>query len=141
MDLKALILPMKTVEFDYPGVDGLKFNLSFINKGKLNSIRKSHLKMIKNKHTGSFSEELDEDSFMKEYSFSIVAGWSGLTVGNIQEFLVMPDDMDQDTVVPYTEDNAYQLLTNSKDLDTWVSEMISDIENFRNQESKKKEQE
>ena len=52
----------------------------------------------------------------------------------------MPEDLEAGTAVPYSEDNAYELLTNSQDLDSWVSEQISDLENFRNQDSKKSEE-
>ena len=138
MDLAKLILPMKTVEFDYPGVEGLKFKLSYLSKKELTRMRKAHLKLIKNKHTKQFTEELDEDGFMNEYVPSVIKDWTGLTLGNIQEFVVVGEGK-EDTVVPYSPENAYELLTNSQDLDTWVSEMISEIENFRNQDSKKSE--
>lgn len=141
MKLSQMILPMKTVEFEYPGVEDLFFSLSFISKKELNRMRKDNTKMIKSKVTNHFAEELDEEGFMREYVPTVIKGWRGLTLGNIQEFLCMPEDADQETKVPYDKDNAYELLTNSQDLDTWVSEMISNLENFRNRESKKNEEE
>ncbi len=137
MELSKMILPMKTVEFEYPGVEGLFFDLSFISKKELTRMRKEHTKAHKNKRLGTFTDELDEDGFMKEYVPAILRGWRGLTLGNIQEFLCIDDDEDMSKDVPYTPGNAYSILTNSQDLDTWVSEMISDLENFRKQESKK----
>ena len=137
MQLSQLILPMKTVDFEYPGLDGLFFSLSFLSKKELTRMRKVHLKLMKNKRSGTFTEELDEEAFMKEYVPSVIKGWKGLDLGNIQEFVIMPEDVDPETKVPYSDENAYELLTNSQDLDTWVSEQISDIENFRNQDLKK----
>ena len=140
MELAKLILPMKTVEFEYPGVEGLKFKLSYLSKKELTRMRKSHLKLIKNKISKQFVEELDEDGFMNEYVPSVIKDWSGLNLGNIQEFVIVGDSEDPSKGVPYSPENAYELLTNSQDLDTWVSEMISEIENFRNQDSKKNEE-
>ena len=135
-----MILPQKTVEFEYPGVEGLFFSLSYLSKRELERLQKAHTKFTKNKITKTFTEELQQDAFMEEYVTKIITDWRGLTCGNIQEFLAMPEDSDPEMGVPYSEENAYALLTNSQDLDQWVSEQISDLENFRNQESKKNEE-
>ena len=141
MDLAQMIMPSKTVEFDYPGVEGLKFSLAYLSKKELQRMRKDHLKMVKNKRLGTFQEELDEEGFMKEYVPAIIKGWEGLTATTVQEFIIVHDQEDPNIAIPYTEDNAYQLLTNSQDLDTWISEQISDIENFQSRDSKKNEEE
>ena len=135
-----MILPQKTVEFEYPGVEGLVFSLSFLSKKEIDRMRKAHTKFIKSKITKQFAEELEEEGFMREYVSKIITNWEGLNCDNIQEFLAMPEDADPELGVPYTVDNAYALLTNSQDLDSWVSEQIGDLENFRNRGSKKNEE-
>lgn len=135
-----MIMPSKAVDFEYPGVEGLKFSLAYLSKKELQRMRKAHLKMVKNKKFGTFNEELDEEGFMREYVPSIIKGWEGLNAQTVQEFVIV-NSSDPDQEIPYTPENAYELLTNSQDLDTWVSEQISDIENFQSRDLKKSEDE
>jgi hypothetical protein len=130
MDLSSLILPSKTVEFDYEGVKGLKFSLAYLSKSELEKMRKDNTKFVKSKYTKQMEEELNQEAFLKEYIPAVLKGWEGLDTETIQHF-VLVGDVEKNNI-PYTEDNAYNLLTNSTDLDTWVSEKISEIENFRN---------
>ena len=131
MDLRTLILPSKTVEFDYDGVKDLSFSLSFISKSELDKMRKTHTSVKKNKYTKAYEDELDQDAFLKEYVPSVLKGWRGLTVDAVQSFIIVDEAEDLGKEIPYTEENAYNLLTNSIDLDNWVSEKISEVENFR----------
>ena len=40
-------------------------------------------------------------------------------------------DQDPDTEVNYSEDNAEQLVSNSTEFDTWLNEVVFDLDNFR----------
>ena len=39
-------------------------------------------------------------------------------------------DYDPDDTLPYTHDNAMLLMKNSNDFDTWVTDVVGDLENF-----------
>ena len=129
MDLSALILPSKEVEFDYEGVKGLKFSLAYLSKSKLEKMRKDNTKFVRNKYTKQYEEELNQEDFLKDYVPAVLRGWKGLNTETIQHFVLVSESEKID--VTYSEDNAYSILTNSNELDTWVSEKIADIENFR----------
>jgi hypothetical protein len=45
--------------------------------------------------------------------------------------LVDLSKVDPDKELPYTEDNAKLLITNSSEFDTWVNDTVFDLENFR----------
>jgi hypothetical protein len=132
MDLQSLILPSKTVEFEYEGVEGLHFSLAFLSKSCLEDMRKENTKNVKNKYTKAYEEELDQEAFLRQYIPAVLKGWRGLNLDTIQHFIIVGEQEDTSKEVAYSEDNAYLILTNSTDLDTWVSEKIGDIENFRN---------
>lgn len=138
MELSKLIIPSKPMEFDYPGTEDLTFTIAHLSRKKIVDMRKKHTKLVKNKITGSFMDELDEDAFMKEYSAAVLCDWKGLNTDNIQEFIVIEDCDVQD--VPYTAENAYQLMINSQELEQWVAEKLTDIENFRNKGSSSKDE-
>ena len=40
-------------------------------------------------------------------------------------------DQDPDTEIAYSEDNAEQLVSNSTEFDTWLNEVVFDLDNFR----------
>ena len=40
-------------------------------------------------------------------------------------------DQDPSTEVKYSEDNAEQLVSNSTEFDTWLNEVVFDLDNFR----------
>ena len=48
-----------------------------------------------------------------------------------QFILVDLTNKDPETVLEYTEDNAELLVSNSGDFDTWLNEVIFDLDNFR----------
>lgn len=139
MDLNSLILPSKTVEFQYEGVKGLYFSLAYVSKSELTKIRKNNTKRKRNKTTKEFEDVFDDEGFLKEYIPSVLKDWRGLTIDTAQNFLIMEEQDDMSKEIEYTEENAYALLTNSEDLDIWVSVNIGDIENFRTSKSKEKE--
>ena len=138
MELSKLIIPSKPMPFEYPGIDGLTFTIAHLSRRTINDIRKKHTKPVRNKLTNSFIDELDEDGFMREYSASVLCGWEGLNTENIQEFIVIEDCELMD--VPYSEENAYQLMINSQELEQWVADHLTDIENFRNKGSSSREE-
>lgn len=138
MELSKLIIPSKPMEFEYPGIEGLIFTISHLSRTKITDMRKKHTKLVKNKITNTFMDELDEDGFMKEYTTTILTGWEGLNTDNLQNFLVIEECDLID--VPYNEENAYLLMMNSQDLEQWVADKLVDIENFRNKESSSKEE-
>ena len=62
-----------------------------------------------------------------------IKNWKGLTVEHL-ETLLLVDTADQEpgAEVNYSKDNAEVLVTNSTEFDTWLNEVVFDLENFRN---------
>ena len=44
---------------------------------------------------------------------------------------------DGNTLLPYTEENAQQLVENSNEFDNWLNEVVFDLEHFRSAEQAK----
>ena len=44
--------------------------------------------------------------------------------------MVDVSELDPDDELPFTQDNAELLMKNSGDFDTWVTEVVGDLENF-----------
>jgi hypothetical protein len=74
---------------------------------------------------------LDEDKFLGEYTKAVIKGWEGLKFSYLEEFLLVDvSDYDSDDNLPHTQDNAELLMRNSNDFDTWVTDVVGDLENF-----------
>ena len=57
--------------------------------------------------------------------------WSGLKFSYLEEFLLVDiSDYDPNDTLPYTHDNAMLLMKNSNEFDTWVTDVVGDLENF-----------
>ena len=77
-------------------------------------------------------EQLDEDKFVTEFTKAVVKGWKGLTLEHLETLLLI--DMtgkDGSEELDYTSDNAETLVSSSTEFDTWLNEVVFDLDNFR----------
>ena len=51
--------------------------------------------------------------------------------------LISADEENKDTEVPFSEENAETLVANSTEFDTWLNEVVFDLENFRSSGERK----
>ena len=131
-NLGSVVLPEKVVEFEYPGLEGLKVELAFISKEETQKILKKCTKTRFDKKSRSTVDEVDDELFLKVYVKAIVKGWSGFKFKYLDEFLVWDssniDDLEDE--FNYSVDNAVTIMKNSSEFDAWVSEQIGELSNF-----------
>ena len=74
---------------------------------------------------------MDDDKFLVGYCNAVIKGWEGLKFSYLEELLLVDiSDLDPDDCLPYTQENAELLMKNGVDFDSWVTEMVGDLENF-----------
>ena len=131
VSLASLMTPSKTVQIDFPGRDGFEVSICYLAREELLKLRKRCLSTKFNRKTHQPEETLDEDKFLKEYTKSVIKGWTGLKFSYLEEFLLVDiSDYAPDDLLPHTQDNAELLMRNSNDFDTWVTDVVGDLENF-----------
>lgn len=130
ISLKSLLTPSKTVEFDYPGLDGFKVKLCYLSREELVKLRNRCVSQVFNKKTRQFEEKIDDDKFLKEYTSGVIKGWSGLKLKFLKHLLLVNEVEDEEYELPFNEENVEILMKNSGDFDQWVTEMVGDLENF-----------
>ena len=72
------------------------------------------------------------DKFVTEFTKAVVKGWKGLTLEHLETLLLI--DMtgkDGSEELDYTSDNAETLVSSSTEFDTWLNEVVFDLDNFR----------
>ena len=123
--------PSKTVTIDFPGYEGFTVDLCHLSRDELIKLRKRCLVNKFNKKSHIAEEVLDDDRFLTEYCKSIIKGWKGLKFRYLEELLLVEtDDLDPDSELEYSKENAEVLMKNASVFDTWVTETVGDLENF-----------
>ena len=131
ISLASLMTPSKTVALDFPGYTGMSIDLCYLAREELVKLRKKCVTTKFNKKTRQPEEELDETKFLLEYCKSVIKGWKGLKYRYLEELLLVDvSALDPEDELPYTQENAELLMKNSSEFDTWVTETVSDLENF-----------
>lgn len=129
ISLKALLVPSKTVEVEYPGLNGFKINAVFLSRETLVGIRKKATKTsFKNRQP---IEELDDKLFLQLYVNACIKGWSGLKLAYLEQ--LAPVDLsgqDLESELAYDQDNALYLMQASANFDAFISETVTELSNF-----------
>jgi hypothetical protein len=132
MELKKLVVDSKSVWVDFPGLPGFEVEVANLSRKELTSLRKRCTTQKFDRKTRGVVEALDEDKFVKEFTASTVKGWKGLTLAHLETLLLIDADAeDLDKELDYSKDNAEVLVSQSTEFDTWLNEVVFDLENFR----------
>jgi len=131
VSLKSLLTPSKTVEVDFPGLEGFTVKLTYLAREELLKLRNKSVSQKFNKKTRAYEEQLDNDKFLTEYCKAIIKGWKGLKYNYLEELLLVDiSEVDPEDTLMWNNENAELLMKNSSDFDEWVSETVGELENF-----------
>ena len=131
ISLASLMTPSKTVTIDFPGYKGMSVDLCYLAREELVKLRKRCVTTKFNKKTRQPEEDLDEERFLVEYCKAVIKGWKGLKYKYLEELLLVDiSALDPEDELMFTLENSELLMRNASDFDTWVTETVSDLENF-----------
>ena len=131
VSLATLLTPSKTVSVDYPEFEGFTVELTYLAREELMKLRNRTLKQKFNKKTRAFEEQMDDDLFLTEYVKAVIKDWKGLKYEYVSQLLLIDtSSIDLQDELRFTQENAELLMKNSADFDTWVTEVVGDLENF-----------
>ena len=131
VSLATLLTPSKTVSVDYPEFEGFEVELTYLAREELMKLRNRTLKQKFNKKTRAFEEQMDDDLFLTEYVKAVIKDWKGLKYEYVSQLLLIDtSSIDLQDELRFTQENAELLMKNSADFDTWVTEVVGDLENF-----------
>ena len=122
----------KSVWVDFTGIDGFSVEVVNLSRKELTALRKKCTTTKFNRRTRQPEENLDEDKFVTEFSNASIKNWKGLTLEKLQDLLLIDiGDQDPKAELEYSPENAETLVTNSSEFDTWLNEVVFDLDNFR----------
>jgi len=132
MDLKKLMVDTKAVWVDFPGLPGFEVEVANLSRKELNGLRKKCTSTKFDRKTRQAIETLDEEKFIVEFTHGVVKNWKGLTYEHLETLLLVDiEGQDPKKELEYTEDNAETLVSSSTEFDTWLNEVVFDLDNFR----------
>jgi hypothetical protein len=132
MELKKLMIDTKAVWVDFPGLPGFKIEVANLSKKELTGLRKKCTGQKFDRKTRQAIETLDEDKFITEFTKSVVKNWEGLTLEHLETLLLIDmEGKDPEETLEYSEENAEVLVSSSTEFDTWLNEVVFDLDNFR----------
>jgi len=130
VSLKSLLVATKSVEVEYPGMEGFKLNLSFLSREELTKIRKKATKTeYKNRQP---VETLNDELFLQLYVDACIKGWEGLKFSYLEQ--LAPVDLsaqNPDDTLGYSRENALYLMKASSNFDSFISEQVTELANFQ----------
>lgn len=132
MDLKKLMVDTKAVWIDFPGLKGFEVEVANLSRKELTGLRKKCTSTKFDRKSRQAVEDLDEEKFIVEFTKSVVKNWKGLTLAHLETLILVDiDGQDPDQELEYTQDNAETLVSSSTEFDTWLNEVVFDLDNFR----------
>lgn len=132
MQLKKLMVDSKAVWIDFPGLSGFSVEVANLSRKELTALRKRCTAQKFDRKSRQLMETLDEDKFVTEFAEASIKNWKGLTVEHLETLLLIDTEgQDADAEVEYSKENAEVLVTNSAEFDTWLNEVVFDLDNFR----------
>ena len=134
MELKNLLVDTKTTWVEFPGLGEFEVELANLSRKELVALRKRCISSKFNRKTRAFEDTLDDDKFVKEFTEATVKGWKGLKLSYLEDLvLVNLEGQDTTKLLPFSLENAQQLVENSSEFDNWLNEVVFDLENFRSE--------
>jgi hypothetical protein len=132
MELKKLMVDTKEAWVDFPGISGFSVLVANLSRKELVGLRKRCTTQKFDRKTRAVVESLDEERFVKEFTAATLKNWKGLTMKDLE--LLLPVDVseqDPEKELPFSAENAEVLVSSSVEFDSWLNEVVFDLENFR----------
>lgn len=133
MLLKDIIVSTKTVDVEFPGLEGFSVKIAAVSREVSRKLKEdSEISKIDPRLKIAVTE-LDEDKFMTLFANAAVKGWKGLKFKHMSELLLVDQSKieDLEAEVPYNQENVVELLKHSQIFDSWINEQVFSIDRFR----------
>ena len=132
MQLKNLIIDSKSAWVDFPGLSGFSVEVVNLSRKELQNLRKRCITQKLDRKTRQMEEVLDEEKFVEYFTQSTIRNWKGLTLENLESLiLIETEGKDMAQELEFSADNAQILVAQSAEFDTWLNEVVFDLDNFR----------
>lgn len=132
MNLSELMIDTKSAWIEYPVYEGFEVQLATLSRPELNALRKKCIVTKFDKNTRKPVEELDEDKFIALFTKATIKNWKGFKLKYLEDLVLVDlSAVDLESELPFSDENAKLLVSNSSEFDTWINNMVFNLDNFR----------
>jgi len=132
MKLTDLMVDSKAAWVEFSGCPGFEVEVANLSRKELVALRKRCVSTKFDRKTRQPEEVLDEDKFVREFTEATIKNWKGFKLKYLEELLLVDlKNNDPEDELPYDQEQAQVLIQNSTEFDTWVNEVVFDLDNFR----------
>jgi hypothetical protein len=132
LELSKLVVDTKEVWVDYQGLEGFKVQVAAVSRKELTALRERCITKEYNRKARQMEETLNDKAFVKEFTDLTIKDWNGLTLEHLQSLLLIEiGDEDPTQEYEYSKEHANEQVTLSTEFDTWLNEVVFDLDNFR----------
>lgn len=137
MNLSELMVDTKSAWVEHPAYEGLEIELVNLSRPELTALRKRCVTTRFDKNTRKPVEELNEEKFIAEFTKATIKNWKGFKLKYLEDLMLVDlSSVDPEKELPYSQEDAKLLVTNSGEFDTWVNDTVFDLDNFRTKSEK-----
>lgn len=134
LELKKLLIDTKSVWIDFPGLRGFEVEVAMLSRKELTKIKNEATITKFDRKTRTPIEELDEEKFVSDFTEATVKAWKGLTLAHLETLtLINMGDNPPEAIMDFSHENAQFLVSTSTEFDTWLNEVVFDLDNFRSE--------
>lgn len=120
----------KIITTQYPDTD-FYVDINFVSMDKLTSIRTAALVNKFNPRTRDREETVDNDKFIDGYARAIIKGWKGLDIQTLSKIMAVDAASENPKEeIPYSHEEAVELLQNSPNFLSFITDTLNDFEKF-----------
>ena len=133
----------RTLEFKYPKIDGFYVQITYATKFILNQIREFAREISTDFRTRGSVENYNDEKLRQGYAKNFIKGWKGLTSQTLQKMLpgLVVKGKELGAEIPFTQDLAFALLTESIEFENWIINTAMTVENYQPVAEKQEEEE
>lgn len=132
MNLKSLLVESKPAWVEYPGLEGFEVQVVNLSRDRLISLQKSCTVTKFSRSTRQPVEEIDQPKFIKEFTTAVIKDWKGFKYKYLEQMVLVDiSAQDPEAELEFSIDNAISLVSASTHFDTWLNEVVFDLDNFR----------
>lgn len=133
MQLASMLKDKIEAWVEVDGYPGFEVHLNYLARTELDKLRKKCTTSKFDRRTHQKVEETDPELFIQSFVKACINNWKGFTLEYATKLLPIeaPEDVPLKSVIEFTEENAYSLVKESSEFDTWLNEVIFDLDNFR----------
>jgi len=115
-------------------VDDFKIELRYLPRFELQKLAKKSTVAGWERHQKI--DKLDDDIYLRSFIERTIVSWKGLTQTTLAKIIPIKVT-NPETELDFSIDNAFQLLKNAYDLDTFITNSVMDLSKFQDESEKK----